>query len=152
MSCNKVYALILLCLLQCGKVMCYCVIYLCQSSSDIGPISHYTFDGISGFITRGQFWPSGIVVACVCVCVCLSVNHQLVRAVTHQPFKLERPNLDQRCKSPFLRSLLFFGTTDLEVQGQIELKCQNLPHFALVRVINHHQLKSVFQMLAKNAS
>ena len=27
------------------------------------------------FITRGQFWPSGIVVACVCVCVsvCLSV-------------------------------------------------------------------------------
>ena len=23
--------------------------------------------------TRGQFWPSGIVVACVCVCVCLSV-------------------------------------------------------------------------------
>ena len=27
------------------------------------------------FITRGQFWPSGIVVACVCVCVyvCVSV-------------------------------------------------------------------------------
>ena len=34
----------------------------------------------------------------VCVCVCLSVNHHLVRAVTHQPFKLESPNLDQRCK------------------------------------------------------
>ena len=33
----------------------------------------------------------------VCVCLCLSVNHQLVRAVTHQPFKLESPNLDQRC-------------------------------------------------------
>ena len=45
---------------------------------------------------------------CVCVCVCLSVNHQLVRAVTHQPFKLESPNLDQRCKRPWLRSLLFF--------------------------------------------
>ena len=25
------------------------------------------------FFTRGQFWPSRIVVACVCVCVCLSV-------------------------------------------------------------------------------
>ena len=27
------------------------------------------------FITLGQFWPSGIVVACVCVCVyvCVSV-------------------------------------------------------------------------------
>ena len=23
--------------------------------------------------TRGRFWPSGIVVACVCVCVCLYV-------------------------------------------------------------------------------
>ena len=80
----------------------------------------------------------------VCVCVCLSVNHQLVRAITHQPFKLEPPNLDQRCKRPWLRSLLFFGAVDLELQGQIELKCQNLPHFELVRAISHHQLKSVF--------
>ena len=24
--------------------------------------------------TRGQFWPSGIVVACVCLCVCPSVR------------------------------------------------------------------------------
>ena len=29
------------------------------------------------FFTRGQFWPSGIVVACVCVCVCLSVCQSL---------------------------------------------------------------------------
>ena len=82
--------------------------------------------------------------ACVCVCVCLSVNHQLVRAVTHQPFKLESPNLDQRCKRPWLRSLLFFGMIDIELQGQIELKSQNLPHFELVRSISHHKLKSVF--------
>ena len=81
---------------------------------------------------------------CVCVCVCLSVNHQLVRAVTHQPFKLESPNLDQRCKRPWLRSLLFFGMIDLELQSQIELKSQNLPHFELVRAISHHKLKSVF--------
>ena len=99
--------------------------------------------------TRGQFWPSGIVVACVCVCVCLSVNHQLVRAITDQPFKLESPNLDQRCKRPWLRSLLFFGTIDLELQGQIELKSQNLPHFELVRAKSHHQLKSVFPNLGQ---
>ena len=80
----------------------------------------------------------------VCVCVCLSVNHQLVRAVTRQPFKLEPPNLDQRCKRPWLRSLLFFWAVDLELQGQIELKCQNLPHFELVRAISHHQLETVF--------
>ena len=99
--------------------------------------------------TRGQFWPSGIVVACVCVCVCLSVNHQLVRAITHQPFKLESPNLDQRCKRPWLRSLFFFGTIDLELQGQIELKSQNLPHFELVHAKSHHQLKSVFPSLGQ---
>ena len=43
----------------------------------------------------------------VCVCMCLSVNHQLVRTITHQPFKLEQPNLDQRCVRPCVRSLLF---------------------------------------------
>ena len=73
--------------------------------------------------TRGQFWPSGIVVACVCVCVCLSVrlcvNHLLVRAIIRLLFKLGSPNLDQRCKRPWLRSLLFWGAIDLELQGQI---------------------------------
>ena len=61
--------------------------------------------------TRGQFWPSGIVVACVCVCVsvCVCVNHLLVRAITQDPFKLGSPNLDQRCKRPWLRSLLIWG-------------------------------------------
>ena len=87
--------------------------------------------------------------ACVCVCVCLSVNHQLVRAITNQLFKLESPNLDQRCKRPWLRSLLFLGAIDLELQGQIELKSPNLPHFELVRAISHHQLKSVFSNFGK---
>ena len=73
--------------------------------------------------TRGQFWPSGIVVACVCVsvclCVCVSVNHELVRVIIHQPFKLGSPNLVQRSKTPWLRSLLFFGAIDLDLKGQI---------------------------------
>ena len=99
--------------------------------------------------TRGQFWPSGIVVACVCLCVCLSVNHQFICAITHQPFKLESPNFDQRCKRRWLRSLLFFGKIDLELQDQIVLKSQNLPHFELVRAISHQQLKSVFPNLGQ---
>ena len=45
------------------------------------------------------FVSSGIVVACVCVCV--SINHELVRPITHQPLKLEPPNFDQRCISKF---------------------------------------------------
>ena len=61
--------------------------------------------------------------ASVCVSVCLSVrlcvNHLLVRALTRVPFKLGSPNLDQRCKRPWLRSLLFCGLIDLDLQGQI---------------------------------
>ena len=73
------------------------------------------------FFTRGQFWPSGIVIApvCVSVCVCVCINHLLVRTITHQPFKLESPNLKHKCKTPWLRSLLFWGVIDLELQGQI---------------------------------
>ena len=56
-----------------------------------------------------------------CVCVCVSVNHELVRAIIHQPFKLGSPNLDQRCKRPWLRALLFSGAIDLDLQGQIKL-------------------------------
>ena len=39
-----------------------------------------SYGAVTFFFTRGQFWPSGIVVACVCVCVCvcLSVCQSLV--------------------------------------------------------------------------
>ena len=67
-----------------------------------------------------------------CVCVCLFVNHELVRAIIHQPFKPGSPNLDQRCKRPWLRSLLFCGVIDGDLQGQIGLESQNLPYFWLV--------------------
>ena len=80
--------------------------------------------------TGGQFWPSGIVVACVCVCVCVCGNHELVRMITHHPFKLGSPNLGQRCKTTSLRSLLFYGTFDLDLQGQIELKSKFTPFWA----------------------
>ena len=71
--------------------------------------------------TRGQFWPSGIVIGCVCgsVCPCVCINHELVRTITHRSFKLGSPYLDQRCKIPWFRSLLFWGMIDLDLQGQI---------------------------------
>ena len=49
-------------------------------------------------------------------------HYDLVRTITHHPFKLGSPNLDQRCKIPWLRSLLFCGAIDLDLQGQIWLK------------------------------
>ena len=61
--------------------------------------------------------------ASVCLCirpsVCVCGKHLLVRAITHHPFKLGSPNLDHRCKRPWLRSLLFLEVIDLDLQGQI---------------------------------
>ena len=74
---------------------------------------------LSHIFTPGQFWPSGIVVACVCLCVRPSGNHLLVRTITQHPFKLGSPNLHHRCKRPWLRSLLFWGVIDLDLQGEI---------------------------------
>ena len=53
------------------------------------------------------------VCGCVCVRVCVSlcVNHLLVCAISRDPFKLWSPNLDQRCKRFWLRSLLFLTLT-----------------------------------------
>ena len=70
---------------------------------------------------------------CVCVClsVCLCVNHLLVRAITRDLFKLGSPNLDQRCKRPCLRSLLFFGPIDRDLQVKFNLKVRIYPILSL---------------------
>ena len=59
------------------------------------------------------------VCVCLCVCVSLCVNHLLIHAITRDTFKLGSPDLDQRCKRCRLRSLLFWGAIDLDLQGQI---------------------------------
>ena len=95
------------------------------------------------------FYPRPVLAFEYCRClrlsVCVSVRvcgkHLLVRAITHHPFKLGSPNLDHRCKRPSLRSLLFCGVIDLDLQGQIELQSQNLPHFEVVSAITPHPFK-----------
>ena len=84
---------------------------------------------------------------CVCLSVCPCVNHLLVRAITQDPFKLGSPNLSHRCKRPWLRFLLFLGVNDFDLQGQIKLQSQNLPHFELIHAITHHQLMLQFPNL-----
>ena len=64
--------------------------------------------------------------------------------------KLQSPNLDQKCKTPWLRSLLFLGFIDLDLQGQIELKKSKFtPLWAckFVRAISQYQMKWGFQNL-----
>ena len=77
----------------------------------------------------------------VSVCVCPSLNQDLVHAITFHPFKPDSPNLDQKCKTPFLRSLLFGRLINFDLQGQI------LPHFELVHAITHHLFKLGFPNL-----
>ena len=77
----------------------------------------------------------------VCPSIRPCVNHELVRAITHHWFKLGSPNLDHRCKRPWLRSLFFGGVIDLDHQGQFQLQSKNLPHFELFRAITHHPFK-----------
>ena len=48
--------------------------------------------------------------------------------------------------------LLVCEMIDLNLQGQIENKIQNLPHFNLVHAITHHQLKVGSQMWPRNVS
>ena len=100
----------------------FCEIY---STCSKWSLLHISANLVSNWITffsswifiRGQFWPPGIVVACVCVCVC--INHLLISMITRHLFKLGSPNLVHRSKTPWLRSLLFWGAIDLDLQGQI---------------------------------
>ena len=75
------------------------------------------------------------VCVCVCVSVCLSVrlcvNHLLVRAITRDLFKLGSPNFDQRCKRPWLRSLLFWGQLTLTFKVKFNFKVRIYPILSL---------------------
>ena len=69
------------------------------------------------FLKISNFYRRPVLAFGYCRCLCLSVcpsvrvcgNHLLVHATAHHPFKLGSPNLDHRCKRPWLRSLLFLG-------------------------------------------
>ena len=62
----------------------------------------------------------------------LRVNPKLFRAIRCGSFKPGSPIWDWRYKIPWLRSLLFWGTIDLDFQGKIYLKKTNfiIPGFS----------------------
>ena len=103
-------------------------------------------------ITRCQFWPSGIVVACVCVypSVCVnvrvSVNYEFVRTITQQPCKLGSPNLDHRCKRPWLRSPLFLGWLTLTFKVKFNFKVKIYPHLSLWVCPRHKSARIVVRI------
>ena len=75
---------------------------------------------ISPFLPEASFGLRVLsLAASVCLCVRVCGNHLLVCAITCHAFKLKSPNLDNKSKTPLLRSLLFWRVIDLELQGQI---------------------------------
>ena len=56
---------------------------------------------LNGIFTRG-------LLLCVC-CVCLCVNFLLVHTITHHPFKLGSPNLDQKMQNFLLKAPVVLG-------------------------------------------
>ena len=79
----------------------------------------------------------------------VGVNHGLVRAITCHSFRLESPNLYQKCLTPWLRSLLFLGVIDLDLQGQIKLQTQNWPPF---QACPHHYSPPIQVRISKSGS
>ena len=55
----------------------------------------------------------------VCPSIRPCINHLLVSTITPYPFKLGSPNFDQKCKTPWLRSLWFWGAIDFQGRSQI---------------------------------
>ena len=72
----------------------------------------------------------------VCPSVRVCVNHLLVREITRDPFKVGSPNLDQMCKRPWLRSLLFLGQLTLIFVVKFNLKSLFTPFW----VFPHHNI------------
>ena len=66
------------------------------------------------------------VVACVCLCVCPSVI-KVLHAITHHPFKIRSPNLEQRCKTPSLRFLYSWRDRPWSPKSNLPLKPKYTP-------------------------
>ena len=96
--------------------------------------------------SEASFWPSVIVIACICMC-CVLVNLELVCVVTHHLFNLGSPNLVQRGKRFWLRSLLYCWAIELDLHGQIEHKIKKFTPFWVVHAILPNQLKLGFPNL-----
>ena len=87
-----------------------------------------------------MFYPRPVLTLWYCRCLRLSVRPSVspsvtkfVRAITHHPFKLGSPNLDHRCKRPWLRSLLFLWWLTSTFKVKFNFKVKFTPFWACPR-------------------
>ena len=98
------------------------IITLCSS---FGLSMHWGQYKMADILKSNFYYPRPVLAFGYCrwlplsVCVSVCGNTLLVRTITCHPLKLESPNSDQKSKTPWLRSLLFRGVIDFELEGQI---------------------------------
>ena len=88
---------------------------------------------------KSTFYPMPVLASEYCCCQRLCVNHLLVRTITQDPFKLGSPNLDERRKIPWLRSLLFRGGGGLALTFKVKFNLK-FPVSPLPEIHNHHKV------------
>ena len=104
----------------------YYAIWFHGSQQDQG-MSKHIIDSFVVLLPEASFglWVlSSPASVCLLVCPYVCINHLLVRPITHQLFKLESPNSDQRCKAPWLRCLKFLGWLTLTFKVKSNLKVE----------------------------
>ena len=95
------------------------------------------FTAVIGRSSANSFYPRPVLAFGYCRCLRLSVCvrpcviHKLVRVITHHPFQLGSPNLDQRCKRPWLRSLIFVGRLIVTFKVKLNSKVKIYPILSL---------------------
>ena len=97
--------------------------------------------------TRGQFWPSGIVVACVClfVCVCVSVCQSVCPSLAcpchnSRPVSVRITRFGPRVQNNLVRyCFVEWSILILKVKFKVQVQIYHI--FEFVHTITHHPFK-----------
>ena len=81
--------------------------------------------------TRGQFWPSGIVIACVCVCVCQSVCQLLACPCDNSgPVQARISKFGLKMQKTLVKAPIVLGQLTLTFKVKYNLKVRIYPIWA----------------------
>ena len=81
--------------------------------------------------TRDQFWPPGIVVACVCPCVSVYVRQSLACPCDNSsPIDARITKFGQEVQNNLVVAKIVFDGNCPDLQGQNELKIEIYPIFS----------------------
>ena len=101
------------------------------------PYVYMLLEGLTAVIFTGSQYCQWIP-----LCVRLCVSQELIRGITHDPFKLGSPNLDKKVQNTLIKVPIIFGVVYLHGQISLQIKFYPILSFNIVCAINHHQFKT----------